>query len=52
MPSNYGIAISIVCDGAFVEEYATQAVDERTVSCFVPSASGKVSVHAFHSALR
>ena len=42
MPSNYGISISVVCGGAVLDEYAWQAVDDRTVSCFVASASGKV----------
>ncbi|EKM51953.1 uncharacterized protein PHACADRAFT_262379 [Phanerochaete carnosa HHB-10118-sp] len=41
MPSNYGISISIVCGGSILEEYAWQSADERTASCFVPSASGK-----------
>lgn len=44
MPSNYGISIFIVCSGSILEEYAWQSVDERTVSCFVPGAEGKVRI--------
>ena len=43
MPNNHGIFISVVCNGTVLDEYAVQQLDERTVSCFVPSVKGSVS---------